>query len=142
MDGVAAVVGPQIILVSEVMAGANQARASGAPVTSARDLAKLEKDILDQLIEAELLVQKAKDEKVEVSEVDLQRQVDETEKRARDNFKSEAEFRQALKEAGFGALDEWRKLQGDQLRRQQLQRDVVQKLRRDGKMTAVNVSER
>ena len=142
MDGVAAVVGGQVILVSEVMAGANQARASGAQVTSARDLAKLEKDVLDQLIEAELLVQKAKDEKVEVSEVDLQRQVDETEKRARDNFKSEAEFRQALKEAGFGALDEWRKLQGDQLRRQQLQRDVVQKLRRDGKMTAINVSER
>lgn len=142
MDGVAAIVGNQVILVSEVMAGANQARASGAQVNSARELAKLEKDILDQLIEAELLVQKAKEEKVEAAEPDIQRQVDETEKRARSNFKSESEFRQALKEAGFGALDEWRKLQGDQIRRQQLQRDVVQKLRRDGKMTAVNVSER
>lgn len=142
MDGVAAVVGNQVILVSEVMAGANQARASGAQVNSARELAKLEKDILDQLIEVELLVQKAKLEKVEAAEPDIQRQVDETEKRARANFKSESEFRDALKEAGFGSLDDWRKLQGDQVRRQQLQRDVVQKLRRDGKMTAVNVSER
>ncbi len=142
MDGVAAVVGTQVILISEVMAGANQARASGAQVTSARELARLEKDVLDQLIEVELLVQKAKEEKVEAAEPDIQRQVDETEKRARSNFKSESEFRQALKEAGFGALDEWRKLQADQVRRQQLQRDVVQKLRRDGKMTAVNVSER
>lgn len=142
MDGVAAVVGNQVILVSEVMAGANQARASGAQVNSARELAKLEKDILDQLIEVELLVQKAKAEKVEAAEPDIQRQVDETEKRARANFKSESEFRDALKEAGFGSLDDWRKLQGDQVRRQQLQRDVVQKLRRDGKMTAVNVSER
>jgi peptidyl-prolyl cis-trans isomerase SurA len=51
------------------------------------------------------------------------------------------EFRGALKEAGFGGYEEWRKMQIDLLRRDNLQRDLLQKLKRDGKMTAVNVSE-
>ncbi|WP_337172284.1 peptidylprolyl isomerase [Gemmatimonas aurantiaca] len=141
VDGIAAVVGDQVILVSEMMASVNSARAQGAKVENARDLARLETDALQQLIEAELLVQKAKAEKVEINDNDLQSQVDAREKQARANFATESEFRQALKENGFGTIEEWRKMQMDAARRNKLQQDVMQKLQRDGKVTAVNVTE-
>ena len=141
VDGIAAVVGDQVILVSEVLAEANRRRAGGVQVNSAKELAQLEADVVLQLIEVELLVQKAIEEKVELNQADIDRSLDENEKKIRAQFTTELEFRQALKEAGFGSLEEWRKLQGDLVKRDNLQRDVVQKLRRDGKMTAVNVSE-
>lgn len=141
IDGIAAIVGDQIILVSEVMTAVNQARASGAKVESAADLAKLEADILERLIDAELLVQKAKDEKVEVQDGDVASAVDDQEKNIRKRFQSDAEFRAALKEAGMGTIEEWRKITGDQLRRDKMQQQVMQKLQRDGKVSAVNVSE-
>lgn len=141
LDGLAAVVGDQVILVSEVMTAVNQARASGAKVESAKDLARLEQDILDQMIDAELLVQKAKAEKVEVQDAEIADAVDAQEKKIRQQFKSDAEFKAALKEAGMGSLEEWRKLQGDQVKRTKLQQGVMQKLQRDGKVTSVNVGE-
>lgn len=141
IDGIAAIVGDQLILVSELMTAVNQARASGAKVESAADLAALEKDILERLIDAELLVQKAKDEKVEVQDGDVTSSVDDQEKNIRKRFKSDAEFRAALKEAGMGTIEEWRKLTADQIRRDKMQQQVMQKLQRDGKVTSVNVGE-
>jgi len=141
VDGIAAVVGDQVVLISEVQAEAIRRRGLGYPVNSREDLIKLETEVRDQLLEAELLVQKAKDAKVEVNEADLTRSVDDQERRVRAQFKTDAEFREALKENGFGSYDEWRKMQTDLLRRDNLQRDYIQQARRDGKMTAVNVSE-
>ena len=141
IDGVAAIVGDQVVLISEVAAEAARRRAAGAPVRNRDDLVRLETEVRDQLLEAELLVQKAKVEKIEVNEGDLSRSVDDNEKRIRTQFKTEAEFRAALKESGFGTYEEWRKLQTDLLKRDNLQRDLITKLKRDGKMTAVNVSE-
>ena len=141
IDGIAAIVGDQVVLVSEVMAGVNAARAQGARIESAKDLARLEGEVLEQLIDAELLVQKAKLEKVEVNDVDITKQIEDTERKIRSQFKTEAEFRGALREAGFGSIEEWRKLQTDQVRRNKLQQQVMQKLQRDGKVTSVNVTE-
>ncbi|MCA0377512.1 MAG: peptidylprolyl isomerase [Gemmatimonadetes bacterium] len=141
LDGIAAVVGDQVVLVSEVLSAVNTARARGAKVESARDLAKLESQLLEQLVDAELLVQKAKAEKVEVTDGEVQALVDETERKARSNFPSEREFRQALRENGFGTVEEWRKMQFDQAKRDRLQQGIMQKLQRDGKVTAVNVTE-
>lgn len=141
VDGIAAIVGDQVILVSQMMSSVNSARAQGAKVESAEDLARLEKDLLQQLVEEELLVQKARAEQIEINDADIQPQVDAREKQARTNFKSEAEFRQALRESGFGTIEEWRKLQLDAARRNKLQQEVMQKLQRDGKVTAVNVTD-
>jgi len=141
VDGVAAVVGDQLVLVSEVLAAVNTERSRGAKVETAADLAKLEHDVLEQLIDAELLVQKAKAEKVEVQDGEIQSDVDQIEKKARASFKTDAEFKQALKESGFGTLEEWKKLQFDQNKRSKLQRGIMQKLQRDGKVSAVNVSD-
>lgn len=142
IDGVAAVVGPNVILVSEVLARANQRRAAGVEPRNPRELAELQREVLQELIESELLVQRARQDSVQVNENEVQRALDQNEKQIRAQFRSDLEFRQALREAGFGSYDEWRRLQADDVRRRDLQRDLVQKLRRDGKMTAVNVSER
>lgn len=141
LDGIAAIVGDQVILISEVMTAVNQARAGGAKVESAKDLARLEREVLEQMVDVELLVQKAKDEKVEVPDAEIAASVDEREKKVRGQFKSDAEFRAALKEAGMGSLEEWRKLESDQVKRTKLQQGIMQKLQRDGKVTSVNVSE-
>ena len=141
IDGVAAVVGDQAILVSEVLAEANRRRAAGAEVKSAADMARLETRVINDLVEGELLVQKAKTEKVEVNEADITRTLDDNQKKIRAQFKSDAEFKSELKSAGFGSVEEWRKMQSELIKRDNLQRDLIQKLRRDGKMTAVNVSE-
>ncbi|MCC6242717.1 MAG: peptidylprolyl isomerase [Gemmatimonadaceae bacterium] len=141
VDGIAAVVGDQVVLVSEVTAEAIRRMSQGYPVRTKEDKIKLETEVRDQLLEAELLVQKAKEDKIEVNEADLTRTVDDQERKVKAQFKTELEFRQALKENGFGTYDEWRKMQTDLMRRDGLQRDYIQKARRDGKMTAINVSE-
>ena len=141
VDGVAAIVGDQVILISEVMAEVNRRRAGGVPVNNAADLAQLQSRVVEELVEAELLVQKAKSEKIEANDADVTRTLGDNQQKVRSQFQTDAEFRAALKEAGFGSLDEWRKMQTDLIKRDNMQRDLVQKLRRDGKMTAVNVSE-
>jgi peptidyl-prolyl cis-trans isomerase SurA len=141
VDGIAAIVGDQVVLISEVTAEALRRRSAGAPVKTDADMIRLLTESRDQLVEVELLVQKAKTDKIEVNDAEVTRTVDEQEKKVRAQFKTELEFRSALKEAGFGGYEEWRKLQTDLLKRDNLQRDLIQKLKRDGKMTAVNVSE-
>ncbi len=141
VDGVAAVVGDQVILISEVLAEVNRRRAAGVPIKNEKEYAELQSRVVEELVEAELLVQKAKAEKIEVNEADVARTLDENQQKVRAQFQTDVEFRAALKEAGFGSIDEWRKLQMDLIKRDNQQRDLVQKLRRDGKMTAVNVSE-
>jgi parvulin-like peptidyl-prolyl isomerase len=129
------------LLISEVQAEAIRRRSGGLQVKTQEEYEKLLAEVRDQLMEAELLVQKAKAEKIEVNEAEVTRAVDDQEKRIRTQFKTDAEFRTALKENGFGTYDEWRKMQTDLLKRDNMQRDLLQKLKRDGKMTAVNVSE-
>src|SRR5690606_29855982 len=62
-------------------------------------------------------------------------------KRLRDQFKSEVEFSQALKSGGFGSIEEYRRWLTDQARRRALQERLVAKMRQDGKMISVAVSE-
>lgn len=141
VDGIAAVVGESVILVSEVEAAALQQRSQGREPKSEKEFAQMKKDALTALISEELLIQKAKAEKIEANDADVQRTYETQEKKVRAQFKSDAEFRTALREVGYGSIEEWKKAQLDQIRRQTVQTDVMQKMRRDGKMTAVNVSE-
>jgi peptidyl-prolyl cis-trans isomerase SurA len=77
VDGIIAVVGTTPILRSEVEERVAQARASGQkmPEDSASQQALL-KSLLDAIIDEELLVQKAKDSKVEVSDNDVNADAD------------------------------------------------------------------
>src|SRR5687768_2683217 len=74
VDGIAAVVGTKAILISEVEAAALSMRSEGREPKSELEFAQMKKDALDQLIDAELLVQKATVEKIEVNEATLLKQ--------------------------------------------------------------------
>ena len=92
------------------------------------------------MIDAELLVQKATDEKVEVADDDeseARRQM----KQIRAQFASEGEYRAELRRAGFGTPEDYRRRQLEILRRNELQREVVQKLKRDQKLAPSPVTD-
>jgi peptidyl-prolyl cis-trans isomerase SurA len=142
LDRVAAVVGDEPILWSDVIERINVERAQGlqVPTDSAAQMV-LARNVTNELVNEELLVQKAKELKVEVSDDDVMPAVDDQIKRVRATFSSDAEFRNALKKAGFGNAEEYRKTLIESQKRQELQRKVIQKMKDDGKLIPVGVSE-
>ncbi|MCU0633631.1 MAG: peptidylprolyl isomerase [Gemmatimonadaceae bacterium] len=143
VDRVVAVVGDQVILCSDLLVELNRERAeSRQPLPSDPDsLLALEQAVLAQLIDAEVLVQKATAEKVEVDDLDVNRQVDDFVKRVRKGFRSDKEMSDALAQSGYGSIEDWRKEQARGFRRNQLQQGLIEKLRKDGKMPTINVGE-
>jgi peptidyl-prolyl cis-trans isomerase SurA len=141
VDGIVAVVGTTPILRSDVEERLAQARASGQkmPDDSAGQQLVI-KGILDAIIDEELLVQKAKEEKVEVADNDVNADVDKRMQTIRARFTTEKEFRDELKRSGFGTVDEFRRWLADQSRRNQLQQKLFEKLRTDGKIAPASVT--
>jgi peptidyl-prolyl cis-trans isomerase SurA len=141
LDRIAAVVGSRVILVSDIEAAA-VAQQLQVPADSAARLEML-RGVLGQLVDMEVLVQRAElDTTLKIDEDELGGMADEQLATARRNFSSDAEFRAALVEAGFGSPEEFKRRQVEQLRRDRLYRDYLAALKRDGKFTTVNVSER
>jgi len=130
LDHIAAIVGDEPILWSDVIERINVERAQGLQVpTDSVGQIELARTVVNELINEDLLVQKAKDIKVEVTDDDVGPAVDDQIKRARASFQTEAEYRNALKQAGFGNAEEYRKTLVDQQKRQELQRKVIQKMK-------------
>jgi len=143
VDRVIAIAGDHPILWSEVLEEYNTRRAQGAIKIPDDSVAhrKLIEGIIDELIDAEVLVQKAALEKVEVADGDVLPEVETQMKRIQDQFKTEQEFRQALAGAGFGTPQEYRKSLIDAAKRQQVQRKLIDKMKSDGKLVRAVVSE-
>jgi hypothetical protein len=59
----------------------------------------------------------------------------------RGRFGSDAEFRAELQRAGLGTPEEYRRFLLEQLRRNELQRRAMDKLRQEGKIPPVNVTQ-
>lgn len=143
VDRIVAVVGQHAILWSDVLEELSQRRAQGlqVPEDSAAQLA-LARSVVDEMIDVEVMVQRAqRDTSITVADADLSTTVEQQMKRLRDQFKSEVEFSQALKSGGFGSIEEYRRWLTDQARRRALQERLVAKMRQDGKMISVAVSE-
>jgi peptidyl-prolyl cis-trans isomerase SurA len=100
----------------------------------------LQKDMLNQLVEEELILQKAKELKVEVPESEVAGAVDKNIKEVRGRYQTEAEFRAALVGAGIGTPEEYRRFLTEQYRRSRLTTLTMQKLRQDNKLVPVNVT--
>ena len=142
VDRVVAVVGNHPILYSNVMEAVNVRRSQGLTLpTDSVGQEKLMRTILNDLVDEEVLVQKAKDEKVVVADNDLATTVEAQIKRVRGQFQTEAEFRAELSKAGFGTPEEYRRSLTDDARRQALQSQLIAKLKQDGKLVQVGVSE-
>lgn len=142
LERIVAIVGDQPVLWSSVLENINVRRAQGMPIPddSAGQMAIIT-EVVNDLVDQELLVQKAKDLKVDVADEDVAAGVDNQIKRVRSQFGSDAEYKSELKKAGFGTPEEYRKGLLEQAKRSELQRRVVEKLKQDGKLIPVNVSE-
>jgi peptidyl-prolyl cis-trans isomerase SurA len=142
VDRVVAVVGATPILYSELLDEMNLRRARGMIIPDdPAEREKIEREVLNEMIDAELLVQKATDEKVELQDDELSRTIDRQMAQVRQQFRSDEEFRTELRRAGFGTPEDYRRRQTELLRRSELQREVVQKLRRDQKLASSPVSD-
>jgi len=143
LDRIVAVVGDQPITqydVQERMIAMQQSPGFRAP-SSEEEFKKMALEVANQLVDEELLIQKAHQMKVEVKDADLTPQVDKQIRDIRGRFSSDAEFRAELMKAGLGSPEEYRRFLMDQTRRGELQRHVVEKLRADGKIPPMNVTQ-
>ena len=142
VDRVIAVAGDHPILWSEVLEEYNTRQAQGMPIPAdSVEHRKLVEKIIDELIDAELLIQKAAVEKVEIADGDVLPEVETQLNKIRTQFKSDQEFRTALAGAGFGTPEEYRKTLIDAAKRQQIQRKLIEKMKGDGKLVRSVVSE-
>lgn len=143
VDKIVAVVGQYPILWSDVLEELAQRRAGGlqVPEDSVAQLA-LARSIIDEMVDVEVMVQRARsDTSITVADADLTATVEQQMKRLRDQFKTEPELVQALKGGGFGSVEEYRRWLTEQSRRRALQERLVAKMKQDGKMITVAVSE-
>jgi peptidyl-prolyl cis-trans isomerase SurA len=143
LDGVVAVVGDQTITMIDLRERALGRVQRGEVPKPASDSAEraLEIETLDDMIQEELLIQKAADLKIEVTDADVSQMVDRQVRETRSKFTTESEYRAALAQASLGTPDEYRKFMLDQYKRRYLLEKVVSKLKQDGKIVPVQVSD-
>ena len=142
IDGVVAVVGNEPILRTQVEEQIGALAASGQKLpTDSAGHAALASQVLSTIIDEELLIHEAKEEKIEVAESEISGDVDQQLTKIRGRFSNDAEFRDQLRNAGFGTPDEYRRWLLDQARRQRLQQKLFEKLRQDKKLAAAPVTE-
>ncbi len=142
LDRVVAVVGDVPITQSDVQERVLAKRQEGAQLpTDSAGFHAFILGVVNELVEEELLLQKAKDLKVEVPDADVNNTVDKQIKDIRSRFGSDAEFRSELVKAGLGTPEEFRRYRADQVRRSELISNTVKKLREDGKIISANVTD-
>lgn len=143
LDRIVAVVGDQPITqydLQERILAMQQQPGFKAPTNEA-EFQKLGLEVVNQLIDEEVLVQKATQLKIEVPDHELSATTDRQMRDIRARFASDAEFRAELMKAGLGSPEEYRRFLTDQLRRGELQRRAISKMREEGKIAPVNVSQ-
>lgn len=141
INRIVAVVNSEPILLSEVMDRAIRLRQSTATPDSA-ELVALQAAALESLIDDQLLLQKAKTEKIEVLDADVQQATNEYVTEVRGRFKNnDADFQSALKESGFGNIEAFKKNYEDMARNEMIKRDLLGKLRQGGRIPTAPVTE-
>src|SRR5574341_1555207 len=146
VDRIVAVVGTRAIVLSEVdeqlvlMQADAQAHGRSFPTDSV-GRATLRRQILNQMVDEELLVQQAqRDTTVKVTDQEIQDQVESTVQNVRRQFASELEFQQQIKTA-FNSVEEWRRFLTDQQRRQTLSQRLLETQRQKGKLRPIPPSD-
>ncbi len=143
LDGIVAVVGDEPITrvdLRERVLGKIQRHEVPEPTTDSA-AKELERSTLNDLIEEELLLQKAKDLKVEVTDADVTPGVDRQIASVRSNYATETQYRNDLVKAGLGTPEDYRRFLIEQFRRQTTLDKTVHKLTEDGKIVPITVTE-
>jgi peptidyl-prolyl cis-trans isomerase SurA len=143
LDAIAAIVGDQVITYNDLrdqIIAKIQRREIEQPKDSAA-ARKIEHEVLDDMIQDELIIQKAKDLKVEVTDADISPRVDQQLKETRAQFPNEAAFRAELQKAQLGSPEDFRRYLTAQYRRQFIRDRVMRKLTQDGKIINIQVTD-
>src|SRR6185503_417143 len=119
IDRILAIVGGRAILESQIDERIVMMQAQGQTVPQdSAGIAALKKQMLQEMIDEELLVQQAEhDTAINVPETEVQSQVDQTVNNVRGQFPSEAEFQAETRKAGFASVEEWRRYLAENQRR-------------------------
>ena len=142
IDRIVAVVGSHPILLSDVFAEIGYMRQQGMPAP--RDAAQLDsisRQVVADLVNEELLVADAARQQVEVTDDDVKQQVDQYVQNARTQAGTEERLRQELQRAGLGTMEQWRRSLTEQFRKRALREQLLGKLRADGKLAPMGVTE-
>jgi len=138
LDRVAAVVGNKPILLTELYEALNTKIARQEPIP--RDTVEALRATLNELIDAEVLTQQAVKFGITIPDADIADEVDRMIARQRGPM-TDREYVEALKEAGFGTPDDYRRKRFEELRRIKMQQQAVDSLRAKGRLPSMNVSE-
>jgi peptidyl-prolyl cis-trans isomerase SurA len=142
VDRIVAVVGNSVITWSDVVSAVNQQRARGMRIPDdVEGQLRIARIALSGLIDEEILVQKAADLNIDVSDQELNSAVENQVRAVRQQYKDEIEYRAALREAGFGSPEEFRRSMVEQIRRYLIQGKVYQELRKTAKPASVSDEE-
>ncbi|HEY2067761.1 MAG TPA: peptidylprolyl isomerase [Gemmatimonadaceae bacterium] len=142
LDRVVAIVGDVPITLSDVQERLIAKRQDGIAVpTDSAGFHTFLLGVVNELIDEELLLRKAKDLKVEVPDADITNTVDKQVKDIRGRFGSDAEYRGELAKAGLGTPEEFKRFRADQVRRSETITRTVRKLREDGKVVQANITD-
>ncbi|HEU4721911.1 MAG TPA: peptidylprolyl isomerase [Gemmatimonadaceae bacterium] len=142
LDRVVAVVGNVVITQSNLRERLVAKTQSGMPVPTDSTAVRVAAiATLNELVDEELLLEKAKELKIEVPDADVNSTVDKQFKAVRSRFGTEAEFKTELTKAGYGTPDEYRRFIADGIRRNELLTRTTRKLREDGKLVPANITD-
>jgi peptidyl-prolyl cis-trans isomerase SurA len=148
LDRIVAVVGKKGITITELYEQVNDENArrqqAGLPALDPADSSKYLRRVLDGMIDAQLLIQKADEFKFPIKDDEIAAGADAQIKKIRGQpqFKNDKDFQDALKADGLNSVDELRKMFIDQERRRQLQKMTVDTLTKLGLMPTISVSEK
>src|SRR5256714_1731727 len=116
-----------------------QAQAQGQAIpTDSAGRQTMRRQVLDRLIELELLVQQAqRDTSIKVTDQEVLDQVEQTYQNVRKQFNTETEFRDQIRQARFGSVEEWRRWLADEQRRELYAQRLIEAQRQKGKLRPI-----
>jgi peptidyl-prolyl cis-trans isomerase SurA len=142
LDRVVAIVGNVIITQSNLRERLVAKTQSGMPVPNdSASLRAASIATLNELVDEELILEKAKELKIEVPDADVNSTVDKQYKAVRSRFATEAEFKSGLSQAGYGTPEEYKRFIADGIRRNELLTRTTRKLREEGKLVPANITD-
>jgi peptidyl-prolyl cis-trans isomerase SurA len=146
VERIVAIAGDEVVLATEVEERLAQyaqelaSRGQRLPTDSA-SLRQFRLQMLDRMINDALMVQRAEQLDIEVTDEEVSGVVGRRLSAIQGNFPSEAAFREELRRVGFGSLEEFRRRLVEQERRNVLQQRLLSKLKEDGKLAPVPVTD-
>jgi peptidyl-prolyl cis-trans isomerase SurA len=146
VERLAAIAGEEVVLMTEVEERLAQyaqelaSRGQRLPTDSA-SLREFRLQMLDRMINDALMVQRAKQLNIEVTDEEVAGVVGRRLQAIQGNFPDENAFREELRRVGFGSLEEFRRRLIDQERRNVLQQRLISQLREEGKLAPVPVTD-